>query len=472
MAEQRREAFSIQFFQVLDAVCVFVAFWIGVLVWNQAGTWLVNAFGFSASSLSYTGDDPNTKILYALCPLTPLLLETLHFYRRPGRQLLGKACWRVVLGHVLLFLGVALVSLLFQFTPHRPTLVLGLLFSAVLIWGREAMFRFYVSKFRSDLRRRAWVVLAGKKEMVDAWWEGLDEESRDRYHVAGHFEPGRKGEGGISKLLEESSAERVVFLAEGCAFEEVAYAMEECELMGVEVWLAADFVRARICQPLFDSLGGTPMLVLRSTPSLSWSLIVKETCDRILAGLFILVTSPLWLVICIGIKLSDRGPVFFKQERAGRYGKPFMMWKFRTMVTDAEARLAALKEESGNQMSGPVFKLDHDPRIFAFGRFLRKYSLDELPQFLNVLMGEMSLVGPRPMAVYELPEIEKSEHRRKLSVKPGITCIWQVSGRNSITSFEEWVALDLEYIDNWSLWLDFKILVMTLPAVLFAKGAK
>jgi lipopolysaccharide/colanic/teichoic acid biosynthesis glycosyltransferase len=148
------------------------------------------------------------------------------------------------------------------------------------------------------------------------------------------------------------------------------------------------------------------------------------------------------------------------------------MWKFRTMIVDADKKLEELKQQAGNQMSGPVFKLENDPRIFPFGHLLRKFSIDEFPQFMNVLMGEMSLVGPRPMAMYELPNIERSEHRRKLSVKPGLTCIWQVSGRNQITSFEEWVDLDLKYIDNWSLWLDIKLLVQTIPAVLFAKGAK
>jgi lipopolysaccharide/colanic/teichoic acid biosynthesis glycosyltransferase len=164
--------------------------------------------------------------------------------------------------------------------------------------------------------------------------------------------------------------------------------------------------------------------------------------------------------------------VFYRQERAGRYGKPFWMWKFRTMVVDAEKKLEELKQQAGNQMSGPVFKLEHDPRIFPVGRLLRKFSIDELPQLLNVLLGDMSLVGPRPMAMYELPKIERSEHRRKLSVRPGLTCIWQVSGRNQITDFDEWVSLDLQYIDRWSLWLDVKLLFLTIPAVIFARGAK
>jgi lipopolysaccharide/colanic/teichoic acid biosynthesis glycosyltransferase len=161
--------------------------------------------------------------------------------------------------------------------------------------------------------------------------------------------------------------------------------------------------------------------------------------------------------------------VFFRQERAGHYGKGFKMWKFRTMHSDAEARRVEL--ESLNEMSGPVFKIKDDPRIFRFGRWLRKTSIDELPQLINVLRGEMSLVGPRPLPVYEIQRIEKHAQRRRLSVKPGLTCLWQVTGRNGITNFEDWVALDLKYIDNWSLWLDVKILLQTLPAVLRGLGA-
>jgi lipopolysaccharide/colanic/teichoic acid biosynthesis glycosyltransferase len=148
------------------------------------------------------------------------------------------------------------------------------------------------------------------------------------------------------------------------------------------------------------------------------------------------------------------------------------MWKFRTMVANAEQLLEQIKQEHGNQMEGPVFKLENDPRIFPFGALLRKLSIDELPQLLNVVKGDMSLVGPRPLPLYEVEAFCEISHRRRLSVKPGITCEWQASGRNKIQSFEEWVRMDLRYIDNWSLWLDFKILLRTIPAVLFGHGAK
>ena len=170
------------------------------------------------------------------------------------------------------------------------------------------------------------------------------------------------------------------------------------------------------------------------------------------------------------IKLSSPGPVFFRQQRAGLNGQPFTMYKFRTMVTNAEqlqAELAAL-----NEMSGPVFKIAKDPRITPLGRILRKFSLDEFPQLFNVLRGEMSLVGPRPLPVQEVARFDDVSHRRRLSVKPGLTCLWQVRGRNEITSFKEWVRLDLEYIDNWSLWLDLQILLRTIPAVFTGTGAK
>jgi lipopolysaccharide/colanic/teichoic acid biosynthesis glycosyltransferase len=241
----------------------------------------------------------------------------------------------------------------------------------------------------------------------------------------------------------------------------------------VEAWISASFIRTQIARPVFDSVGNKPMLVLRSTPELSWELMLKGFFDRIAATLIIICTLPLWIIAIIGIRIqSPSAPAFFSQLRAGRYGRPFRMWKFRTMVPNAEKLLDQVKEQHGNQMDGPVFKLDHDPRVFSFGEWLRKLSIDELPQLLNVVKGDMSLVGPRPLPLYEVEAFSEITHRRRLSVKPGITCEWQAGGRNTITSFEQWVEMDLRYIDNWSLWLDFNILLRTIPAVLFRKGAK
>jgi len=170
------------------------------------------------------------------------------------------------------------------------------------------------------------------------------------------------------------------------------------------------------------------------------------------------------------IKLTSPGPVLFRQLRSGLNGSPFTIYKFRTMVTNAEQLKHEL--EAMNEMRGPVFKVSKDPRITPVGKWLRRYSIDELPQLLNVLRGEMSLVGPRPLPVDEVRRFHDHAHRRRLSMKPGITCLWQISGRNEIKDFRDWVRLDLEYIDHWSLWLDIKILLRTVPAVFRATGAK
>lgn len=472
MTEARKHNFSIQVMQIIDALLVLAAFLLGVAAWNSfLAEWSLD-FGLPVLRTQVDSTSPLSNLLFLAVPFTPICLEMFGFYSMPGRQSPARALWRILQALITIFLAISVLSLVIKFAPDRPTLVVGLLFSAILLWTRECLFFLFRRLGFFGEKRRTRLLLAGRKQTCDEWWQSLSEDDRNDYEVVGRHQLTEDQLSDLSDKLKETAAERVVFLARSCPFEILTAAMEECEIQGVEVWLAADFVRARIAQPSFDVFGNTPMLVLRSTPSLSWSLLAKETFDRLASAILLLIFSLPMMAVAIGIKLSDKGPVFYRQERAGKYGRPFMMWKFRTMIVDADAKLEELKKQAGNQMDGPVFKLEHDPRIFPFGRFLRKFSVDELPQLFNVLFGDMSLVGPRPMAVYELPDIEKSEHRRKLSVKPGITCIWQVSGRNEITSFDEWVKLDLQYIDNWSLWLDFKLLLLTIPAVLFAKGAK
>ncbi len=196
-------------------------------------------------------------------------------------------------------------------------------------------------------------------------------------------------------------------------------------------------------------------------------LVVKRLFDIVVSSSVLFFLFPLLAATALVVKLTSRGPVFFRQIRCGRNGRKFYLYKFRSMVINAEQKLKELKAR--NEMTGPVFKLTNDPRVTPVGRFLRKCSLDEFPQFWNVLKGEMSIVGPRPPLPNEVEEYEPWQ-RRRLSMPPGITCIWQVSGRNSI-GFEEWMEMDLRYIDNWSLWLDFKLLFLTFRAV-FARTGK
>jgi exopolysaccharide biosynthesis polyprenyl glycosylphosphotransferase len=274
----------------------------------------------------------------------------------------------------------------------------------------------------------------------------------------------------LVNLLHEHSVNGIILNAKHNYFQQVETAVRTCELEGVEVWLVAEFFKTQISRPSFDDFHGRPVLVFSSTPQASWQSVMKQVIDFAIALVMAVMLTPVFAVVAVMIKLTSPGPILFKQKRCGLNGQPFTIFKFRTMRTDAEQRkheLAAM-----NEMSGPVFKIKNDPRITPIGKFLRKFSIDEFPQLFNVLRGEMSLVGPRPLPVDEVKRFDDLAHRRRLSVKPGLTCLWQVSGRNDVSDFRDWVRLDLEYIDNWSLWLDLKIMWRTVPVVLIGSGAR
>ncbi len=199
-----------------------------------------------------------------------------------------------------------------------------------------------------------------------------------------------------------------------------------------------------------------------------WGSIFKRSFDFTISLILLILVSPLFLITALLIRAGSPGPAFFRQERLGLNKRRIRVYKFRTMVRDADKKQAEL--EGLNEAEGPVFKIKNDPRITPLGKFLRKASIDELPQLFNVLKGDMSLVGPRPLPVRDFEGFDEDWHRRRFSVRPGLTCLWQVNGRSN-TSFDKWMKLDMAYIDNWSIWLDLKILVMTIPAVLKGSGA-
>ena len=240
---------------------------------------------------------------------------------------------------------------------------------------------------------------------------------------------------------------------------------------GVRVSLAADLFSLEIFRSDMSNFGGIPLLHYEPSRGAadSSAQLVKRAIDLAVSGLGLVLLSPLLLVIAIGIKLSSPGPVFFRQKRVGLNGRKFTLYKFRSMVKDAARLRGGLSDL--NEMDGPVFKIKDDPRVTAFGRWLRRYSIDELPQLFNVFIGDMSLVGPRPPLPSEVSAYQR-KHRKRLSMRPGLTCTWQVSGRNDIPDFNRWAELDLEYIDNWSLLGDLKLLVRTVPAVLSGNGAR
>ena len=241
-----------------------------------------------------------------------------------------------------------------------------------------------------------------------------------------------------------------------------------CEEQGIIVRVQPEIFNLKVATWHMDTLDGMPMVTIRSGPPDDWPLLLKRLIDVCGSAMLLLVLAPLLLFSAILIKLSSRGPVFFTQERVGLHKRRFKVIKFRTMVDGADRQQQRL--EHLNEADGPVFKIKDDPRITRVGKFLRRFSIDELPQLINVLKGEMSLVGPRPLPLRDVERIAVRWHKRRLSMKPGLTCLWQVNGRSDV-SFDHWVHMDLEYIDKWSLWLDLVILLKTIPAVLKGAGA-
>jgi exopolysaccharide biosynthesis polyprenyl glycosylphosphotransferase len=271
----------------------------------------------------------------------------------------------------------------------------------------------------------------------------------------------------LGQILDDNVIDEVIFAVPRERLASVEGAFRLCQEQGAS---------ARVCLDLFDvsganvalgELDGLPMLSFSRAPNDEMALLMKRGFDVASSLFALLLFSPILIATAMAIKLESRGPVFFRQTRVGLNGRPFRMFKFRSMHLDAEARLESLRAQ--NEASGPVFKMKNDPRVTGVGRFIRRTSIDELPQFLNVLVGHMSVVGPRPPIPAEVRQYQRWQ-RRRLSVKPGITCTWQVSGRSDI-SFDQWMKLDLDYIDHWSLWRDVQICFQTIPAVLTSRGA-
>jgi exopolysaccharide biosynthesis polyprenyl glycosylphosphotransferase len=410
-------------------------------------------------------------LIWVLIPMAMFLLENQGFYERPLFAPRRKKAWQLAKTSFLSTIGLILVVYLVR-APGvaRGVIVLfGFCSFGLMSLKEELVIRWWRSKLVAEqLTRR--VLLVGEAAETEKLWADMRKEQPD-LEVMGEMDLNRTSTGELIGFLHEHCVNNVVFSARRTVFGRIEEAIQACELEGVEAWLVADFFQTRISQTTLDELCGRPMLVFRSGPQLaSWAGVIKQLID-VAGALFLLVAlSPIMLGAALILKLTSRGPVFFRQKRAGLNGRPFTMYKFRSMVTNAEQ----LKQElaSLNEMSGPVFKVTNDPRVTQFGRLLRKYSVDEFPQLFNVLLGQMSLVGPRPLPVEEVNRFDDWAHRRRLSVKPGLTCLWQVGGRSEVRDFKEWVRLDLEYIDHWSLWLDIKILWRTIPVVLLGRGAR
>ena len=389
---------------------------------------------------------------------------------------LVKAC-----GLTLLLFG-SFVFLLKLSYVSRTFIVLffltGLLFLA--IQRAVLMFCFRVMLHRGYFYRNLLIVGTGRRARQFA--ESIRQHANWGLRIAGFLDEDARLRGQIidgievlgtpddmQRLLQERTIDEVIFVVPRSWLVKTEPAILQCELGGVRATVAVDLFNMMFAKVHPSDLAGVPLISYEPTQAHEWQRALKRFMDLVVSCLGLVVLSPAFLVIAVLIKGTSPGPVFFKQVRCGLSGRRFLLYKFRSMVAGAESRQKELKDR--NEMGGPAFKVANDPRLTPLGRWLRKVSADELPQLFNVLRGEMSLVGPRPPVPSEVEKYEPWQ-RRRLSMRPGMTGYWQVSGRNQIRDFNKWMELDLEYIDQWSLRLDARILLKTIPTVLLGIGAE
>ena len=451
----RKQEIRLQLNQLLDAVLLGLAFGLAYVLRRH-----------NLVVIDSLGEIPEFRyflwLLAIIMPLGPFLLELQGYYKYTLEKTVWKSLQQMLRAGVWLglLLGMAVIFLKLE-VPSRSVLILFVLFSAAILLAKE---RLYIWRQSARLRQGGFgerVIMAGETKMLADIAASFNPSQKLEIQIVETIDLETSSTDDLIAAIHQHNVGRVVLAFSRLELDAVQRAIEACEVEGVEAWLSVDFIRTSVARPTYESLGPRPMLVFRATPEVSWALM---------AAIGLVVFSPLLLVVALGVKLTSPGPVLFTQRRAGLHGHPFTMWKFRTMDLGAEKRhgeLAAL-----NEMSGPVFKVQDDPRVTRFGRLLRRTSVDELPQLVNVLLGDMSLVGPRPLPLYEVNNFQKSAHRRRLSMKPGLTCLWQIRGRNDVTNFDDWVRMDLEYIDNWSLGMDLRILIGTIPVVLLGAGAR
>lgn len=344
----------------------------------------------------------------------------------------------------------------------------------LLAFSTHTLVRVILQGMRKSGRNTRYALLLGSGPAAKQFLDKVHKNPQLGYRVIGYLAPERNGAnlhylgdyGMLEAVLKQKIIDIVVVTA-SISDEGIKEYLELVNTMGKNVMIMLDETVSKVARSRPVDFGGLPMVAYDSYPRRPWQEAGKRLFDFWLTAIGLLFISPLLASIALAIKFTSPGSAIFAQERVGLNGRVFKMYKFRSMVQDAEKQKEKLTHL--NEMTGPVFKIKNDPRITPVGGFLRRTSLDELPQLWNVLKGDMSLVGPRPPLPSEV-NLYDPKHRKRLAVKPGITCIWQISGRNEV-DFEQWMEMDAEYVERWSLWLDMEILAKTVPVVLMRKGA-
>jgi exopolysaccharide biosynthesis polyprenyl glycosylphosphotransferase len=386
----------------------------------------------------------------------------------------------VTISTLFLWCGARLFSILH---PRSYFLAAFWVIASSLIIAARALLRYLLAGIRRRGRNLHYILVLGSNARAIEFGRGIEAMPERGYRLLGFVDdewPGLEGfkesglrmacnGAGFSEFLRQNVVDEIaIFLPLRSFYERAAEMAKLAKQHGILVRLDTDVFDLKFAHARTEPTDGSSQIVTSTSEGDGWQLLLKRTIDVVGSLALLIILSPLFLLVTVLIKLTAPGTVFFAQKRVGLNKRKFTMYKFRTMVPAAESiqeKLAHL-----NEMTGPAFKIRNDPRITPIGQILRKTSIDELPQLFNVLKGDMSLVGPRAMSVRDYQFFNEDWQRRRFSVPPGITCLWQILGRNTIP-FEQWMILDMQYIDGWSLWLDIKILALTIPAVFRGMGA-
>jgi exopolysaccharide biosynthesis polyprenyl glycosylphosphotransferase len=441
------------------------------------------AYGLRAAVAGRPALLPNLAVLPVIVPIWTFLLVFFHAYRSPGeasmRELALATIRAVSAGLVLL---LALVFLLKAHEVSRAIVItFGVLDWVVLVAVRVArVWAFRRALSRGEQHRRVLIVgtgnraerLAGRLCRRPEWGIDIVGFLDSDPTVVGKSILGARVLGTLDEItpvLRDHVIDEVVLAIPRGMISVAEKVVLACEEEGVKVRLMADLFEINVARMVLDEFDDVPLLTFEPVAQEEWKLLMKRALDLGITLAAMPIMLPLMGVIALAIKRDSPGPAFFKQLRVGHNKRRFLLYKFRTMIEESERLQSSL--EHLNEAQGPIFKITADPRVTRIGRFLRRSSLDELPQLFNVIRGEMSLVGPRPMSIRDVNLFDRGIQRRRFSVRPGITCLWQVSGRSDLP-FSKWLELDLWYIEHWSLGLDLQILARTIPAVFRGAGAR
>ena len=474
-----RRQILLKMFMLLDPGMLTISYMVAAVL-----TWHLTEFTSFAEFFSMRVKLSNFLLFLGLFYFWHLIFSAYGLYgsRRLGERkeevvvlLKAISAGALVLGFVAAFFQVRMI------TPSFIA-VFWIVATFTIIFSRLAL-REFLGRARVHGRNLRHLLIIGTNARAVEFARAIEGRPELGYHLVGFADEKWIGNRGFEKngksivsdlehfsdfLRERVIDEVAIALPMKSYYSQAARIVAQCQEQGVIVRVLAsifDFQKGPASNSRID---GMAVATYSPNSSEGWPMICKRMLDILVSSLLLVILAPVFLVVAVLIKLDSTGQIFFVQDRVGLNKRRFQMFKFRTMVGNAAEKQSEL--ESLNEADGPVFKIKNDPRITRLGKYLRKASIDELPQLLNVLKGDMSLVGPRPLPIRDYQGFDQDWVRRRFSVRPGITCLWQVNGRSSL-SFKEWMELDLHYIDHWSFWLDVKLIAKTIPAVLKGAGA-